>query len=214
MLRRGRVNLPDHLHLPAAGLNTVVGKGLVKLGHVGQVLLRILDVLEALGVLRLKVFLENALKSLLVLTPLSTVNIGLSLSLANLVGRLARAGLLLGFLLVTIALSLATPGRSTSSRRGRRRSGLGGRAVVVVHTPHVVPQVPLAGEAMSGKRAFASLISAEVGLLSMSVHSVGLALMTKKASSGRETGVLASFNLAAVGLEVRIDELAVMVDDG
>lgn len=79
------VNLPEYLHLPAAGLNTA-GKGLVKLAHGGQVLLRILDVLEALGVLGLKVFLENALESLLVLAPLSTVNVGLSLSLANLVG--------------------------------------------------------------------------------------------------------------------------------
>lgn len=48
----------------------------------------------------------------------------------------------------------------------------------------------------------------------MSVHGVGLTLMTKKASSRRETGVLASFNLAAVGLEVRVNELAVTVDDG
>lgn len=79
------VNLPERLHLPAAGLNTV-GKGLMKLAHGGQVLLSILDVLKALGVLGLKVFLENALESLLVLAPLSTVNIGLGLSLANLVG--------------------------------------------------------------------------------------------------------------------------------
>lgn len=201
------------LHLPAAGLNTV-GKGLVKLAHGGQVLLSILDVLEALGILRLKVFLENALESFLVLAPLSTVNIGLSLSLANLVGRLARAGLLLGFLFVALALSLATPRGSTGSGRGRRRSSLSSRAVVVVHAPHVVSQVPLAGEAMSGKRAFASLIGAKVGLLSMSMHGVGLTLMTKKASSRRETGVLAPLNLATVGLEVRVNELAETMDDG
>lgn len=91
---------------------------------------------------------------------------------------------------------------------------MGSRAIVVVYAPHVVPQVPLAGEAMSRKRAFTSLISAEIGLLSMSVHGVGLTLMTKKASGRRETSVLAPFNLAAVGLEVRINELAVMTDDG
>ena len=67
---------------------------------------------------------------------------------------------------------------------------------------------------MSGKRAFASLIGAKVGLLSMSMHGVGLTLMTKKASSRRETGVLAPLNLATVGLEVRVNELAETMDDG
>jgi len=63
---------------------------------------------------------------------------------------------------------------------------------------------------MSGKRAFAALISAEIRLLTMAMHGVGLTLMPEEASSGRKPGVLATLNLAAVGLQVGINELVVV----
>lgn len=37
---------------------------------------------------------------------------------------------------------------------------------------------------------------------------MGLALMSEKAGGRREAGVLAGLHLAAVGLQVRVDELA------
>jgi len=40
------------------------------------------------------------------------------------------------------------------------------------------------------------------------MHGVGLALVAEEAGGGGEAGVLAAFDLAAVGLEVGVDELA------
>lgn len=68
----------------------------------------------------------------------------------------------------------------------------------------MVPQVPLAGEPVTGNGALAALVCAEIGLLAMSMHGVSLPLMAKQASSGREPGILATINLAAVRLEVGI----------
>jgi len=74
----------------------------------------------------------------------------------------------------------------------------------------VVPEVPLPGESMSGLRALTTLVGAEVGLLAVAVHGVGLTLVTEQASSRRETGILASLDLAAVGLQVGINKLVVV----
>lgn len=73
----------------------------------------------------------------------------------------------------------------------------------------MVPEVPLAGESVSGERALTSFIGAQVWLLTVAVHGMGLTLMTKEASSGREPGILAALNLAPVWLEVGIHKLAV-----
>lgn len=86
---------------------------------------------------------------------------------------------------------------------------MGCGSVVVVNTAHVVAQVPVAREPISWKSAVATLIAAQVGLVSMSMHGVGLTLMSKKAGGGREPGVLARINLATVWLQVRVHELAV-----
>lgn len=197
----------------AAGiLDEAVGE----LPHGVEVLLSVLDVLEGRRVVGLDEALNYVLQGLLVLKPLLDLRVRDNLgvlggrgSFDGGLGRLPRASLLLaGLLLGSVALPLATPRSRRSS--GRRRSGLGGSAAVVVHTPHVVPQVPLAGKAVAGDGALATIVSAQVWLLAMAMHGMRLALMAKKAGSGREAGVLAALNLAAVRLEVRVHEFAVL----
>lgn len=158
---------------------------------------------------------DKALESPLVLVPLLNVKVDERLnglgSLSSSLGRLPRGGLLLGGgLVLALSLPLASPGGRGGSSRSGRRSGLSGGAVVVVDSPHVVPEVPLSGEAMASDGALASLICAKVRLLTVSVHGMGLTLMSEKASSRRKPGVLATLNLAAVGLEVGINKLAVV----
>ena len=187
------------------------------LSHGVEVFLGILDVLESLGIVRLDASLDEDLERLLVLVPLVKLGVGDGLRLLlNLgdrlhrsLGRLPRAGLLLaGLLLAGVALPLAAP-RCGSARRGRR-SGLGSGAVVVVHTPHVVPEVPLPGETVAGDGALAALVGAQVRLLPVAVHGVGLTLMAEEAGSRRKPGILAALDLAAVRLEVRVDKFAAM----
>lgn len=186
------------------------------LPHGGQVVLGILDVLEALRVVRLNTSLDEVLERLLVLVPLVHLGRG-RLGLlgggrrrgrlpGRLVGHLPGAGLLLaGLLLLAIALSLPAPGGRSGPRR---RARLGGGAVVVVHPPHVVPQIPLPGEPVTGEGAFTAFIEAQIRLLAMAVHGVGLTLMPKEAGSRGEPSILATLNLAAVGLEMRVHKLA------
>jgi len=78
-----------------------------------------------------------------------------------------------------------------------------------VNPSHVVLQVPLPGETVAGDRALATRVCAEIRLLAMAVHGMGLTLMAQKAGSRGEPGVLATLNLAAVRLEVRIYKLTV-----
>lgn len=189
------------------------------LAHGIQVILGVLEVLEALSVVRLDAALDEGLERPLVLVPLLNLGVdhGLGLlryrggSLGGSLGcRLARAGLLLGRLL-GVVLPLASPGGRGGcggSVRGGRRGRLGDGAVVVVHAPHVVPQVPLPGEAVSGDGAVATLVSAHVRLLAVAMHGVGLTLMPEEAGSGRKPGILAAFDLAAVWLEMGVHELA------
>jgi hypothetical protein len=75
----------------------------------------------------------------------------------------------------------------------------------------VVLQVPLSRESVSRQAALAAIILAKEGLLAVAMESVGLALMSKKAGSGRETSTLASLGLATVWLEVRVDKFAVQM---
>jgi hypothetical protein len=73
----------------------------------------------------------------------------------------------------------------------------------------VVPEVPLAGESVARHGTVAAVVRAQEGLVTVAVHGVGLTLVAKEARRGREPGVLAGLVLAPVGLEVRVDELAV-----
>jgi hypothetical protein len=149
------------------------------------VILGILDILEALGIVRLDATLDKILECPLVLVPLVKLRTGDNFNLLRcwlgaLVSRLSRAGLLLaGRLFLDIILPFATPvGRSGGCRR-RGRCRLGGRAGVIVHAPHVVPQIPLAWETMSGNGALTSFVGAQIRLLAVAMHGVGLTLMAE-----------------------------------
>jgi hypothetical protein len=63
---------------------------------------------------------------------------------------------------------------------------------------------------MAGDGAFTALVGAQVRLLSMAVHGMGLTLMTEEAGGRRKPGILAALNLAAVRLEVGVHEFAAM----
>lgn len=80
-----------------------------------------------------------------------------------------------------------------------------------MHPLHVVPKVPLPGKSISGKSTFTSFIRAAVGFVAMAVHSVGLTLVTEKARNRGEPGVGTQLHPAPVGLQVRVDVLAVGV---
>ena len=84
--------------------------------------------------------------------------------------------------------------------------------IVVVDASHVVLEVPLAGESVSGKRPVASFVGAQIRLVSMAVHGVSLTLVSEKACSRREAGVLARVHLASVGLQVGVDKFATSGD--
>lgn len=69
-----------------------------------------------------------------------------------------------------------------------------------MNTLHVIAKVPLAGKAISGKTALATIIGAKEGFVAVSVHGVGFALMAEEARRGREMEIFTSNNLAAVWL--------------
>jgi len=81
--------------------------------------------------------------------------------------------------------------------------------VVIVNPSHVVLEVPLPGETVADDRALATRVCAEVRLLTMAVHGMGLTLMAQKAGGRGEPRVLATLNLATVRLEVRVYKLTV-----
>lgn len=81
--------------------------------------------------------------------------------------------------------------------------------MVIVHTLHVIPEVPLAGESVARLGALATWVGAAEGLLAMAVPSMSLTLVAEETSSGRELGAVAGGNPAGVGLQVRVNELAV-----
>lgn len=80
---------------------------------------------------------------------------------------------------------------------------------VAVHTLHVVQKVVLPRESVVMGGAVAVLEFAEVWLVSVSVEAVGFALMTQETGGGGEAVVVAVLVLAAEGLDVRINILAV-----
>lgn len=77
-----------------------------------------------------------------------------------------------------------------------------------MNTSHVVPEVPVAWEAAARNGTVTSLVAAKVRLVAVAVHGVGLTLVSEQAGSGRESGILAGVNLAAVGLQVGVDKFA------
>jgi hypothetical protein len=197
---------------PSAGGRKDVGLGRSAhlrghLGHGSQVALDLHDLLDAPSVLGLIETAENLLHGLAAVHPL--LQQGLDSNLLRLGGQdrldrgLAAGG---GLRLGTLRLALAALGRLARGRRGRATS----TAVVVVNTLHVVPKVPLAGEAVARDSTLATLVHAQEGLVAVSVESMGLTLMSEKASGGGEARSVAGLGLAAVGLQVRVDEFIIV----
>jgi len=185
--------------------------------HVFHMALRVPDLLDEVGVTGLRPALNEGLQGLLVLVPLleflvrrAFLDLGWRGGVPA--GTLARfgQGLLTSGAFRGVLLPLAALARAASRRGRRRRRGHGcpRDAVVVVDAPHVVPEVPLPGESTSRGGALAPFVGAEEGFITVAVHGVGLTLMAEKACRGGKPGVLAGVDLAAVGLQVRIDKFA------
>lgn len=75
-----------------------------------------------------------------------------------------------------------------------------------MHTLHVVTEIPVAGKAISEDASFTTIIGAKEGLVAVSMHGVGLTLVSEETGRGRKVEVLTSNDLAPVGLEMRIHE--------
>jgi hypothetical protein len=105
---------------------------------------------------------------------------------------------------ISLALVLSSYG---PTGWGRRSAGTAfGGSWIIVHSPHVVTEVPVARKAIPWGAALTALIRAQVWFVAMSMHSVGFTLMPKEAGCGRETGVLTF--LAPVGFQMRVHEFA------
>lgn len=74
--------------------------------------------------------------------------------------------------------------------------------MVVVHTLHVIAEVPLAREAVALNGTLAALIDAEEGLVTVSMQSVSLTFVTQQAGGGGEASPFARICLATVWLQV------------
>lgn len=87
------------------------------------------------------------------------------------------------------------------------------RGSVVVDSAHVVVEVPAAGESIARDGAVAALEEAEVRVVAMAMEAVSLALVAEETGVGGELqlGVHAGGDLAAVGLQVRVQVFAVFV---
>ena len=82
--------------------------------------------------------------------------------------------------------------------------------MIIVHTLHVIPEVPLARESIARLGAFATRIGAAERLLPMSVPSMGFPLMSEETGRRRKSGAIASGHLARIRLQVRVHKLAVI----
>lgn len=199
------------------GVHWLSGKVVSDLAHDGQKVVGILDELRVLHVLGLVEVTNNVLQSLAVGHPLLDEGLGGRLLLdsslhdGRLGGDLAGGwcgsdggglGRILALAALGALLAVADAGRGSRN------------AVVVVNTAHMILQVPLAWESIAGHGTVASFIGAQEGLVAVAVHGMSLTLMAEQAGSGGETGILAGVNLAAVGLQVGVHELAAQEGDG
>lgn len=69
---------------------------------------------------------------------------------------------------------------------------------------HMVMKIPPAGESISRDGPFAGGEMAEMGILSMAMHSMCFSFMAEEASIGRKMSIHALADLAAVWLQMRI----------
>lgn len=182
------------------------------LGHDREALLNFCDLLKVPRVLGLVESADHVLYCSAVVKPLLKKRLGGDfLWLCHWHGfhrSLAAGG---GLLFRDIGLPLAALG---GLRSGSGRRGATGTTVIIVNALHVVPEVPLAGETITGHSTLAAVVHAKERLVTMAMQSVGLTLVTKEASGGGESSSLTGISLAAVGLEMRIHEFAGKVSCG
>ena len=198
----GRVGSVGH----DAGLRSDGARG-GHLGHSIEMLLHLSNLLDTTDIRGLLQAAEHLLDSNAVFHPL--LNEGLGSRLLGLLGRHNLLGRLAAGGLGALTLPLAAL-RLTNLGSGRRGRGVGA-AGIVVYTLHMVLEVPLAREAISGNVTLAVLIGAAERAFAVSVEAMSLTLVAEEASRGREAGTLTGLSLAAVRLQVRVDELAVYV---
>jgi hypothetical protein len=72
----------------------------------------------------------------------------------------------------------------------------------------MIPEIPVAWEAISGKSSLTAFIGTEEWFVAVSMHSMSFALMAEKGSRGRKAEFLAGVNLTFVWLQVGIHEFA------
>lgn len=72
----------------------------------------------------------------------------------------------------------------------------------------MVTEVPLARESISGDGTLTAIVDAKERLLAMAVETVGLTLMAEEAGSGGKSSTFAGLSLAAIRLQVRVNEFA------
>lgn len=80
--------------------------------------------------------------------------------------------------------------------------------MVIVDSLHVVTEVPLARESIAGHGTLTTIVDAKERLLAMTVETMGLTFMTEETSSGGKSSTLTGLSLAAVGLQVGVNEFA------
>lgn len=117
-----------------------------------------------------------------------------------------RSGRRRSFALAACSLLL---GRWVRVRSFRARETSASVLTVVVYSLHVVKQVVPPREAVARESTLAASVEAEVRSVTVTVHTMGLSLVTEQAGGGREFLFGASLLSAAEWLEMRINELAV-----
>ena len=82
-----------------------------------------------------------------------------------------------------------------------------------MHPPHVIEEIPPAGESVSWDRSITSFEKAKVGVISVAMESVSLPLVAEEAGIGRELqlGIQTGRDLAAVWLQVGIQVFATQI---
>jgi hypothetical protein len=102
------------------------------------------------------------------------------------------------------SLALATDGFEWHLLGCSHRGRLGGGAIVLVHTLHVVEKVVATREAVSWDRTITVTEVTKMRSRTMAVHAVGLTFVTEKASSRGELKAKTSLLVATEWLQVRI----------
>ena len=181
------------------------------LGHHGQALLHLSDLLDGAGIRWLKA-LGHLLERLAAVHPLlqeglGDGHLGLLGGYALLGCLAARAGLRLG------DIRLALPSLAGLLDRGVSGRGPTGASMVVVDTLHVVLEVPLAGKSVARDATLAAFILAEEWFVAVTMKAMRLALMAEETGGGGEPSPLARLSLAPVRLQVRINKFAGQVSN-